>query len=65
LNVKTLLNRIDLSEDEKVYFGEFLDFYKPFSVLAYDEREILCEKVRAILTRKAQKLRDFYDLFIL
>jgi hypothetical protein len=25
----------------------------------------LCEKVRAILTRKAQKLRDFYDLFIL
>jgi predicted nucleotidyltransferase component of viral defense system len=42
-----------------------LDFYKPFSVIAYDEREILCEKVRAILTRKAQKLRDFYDLFIL
>jgi hypothetical protein len=65
MNVKTLLDKIDLSEDEKVYFGEFLDFYKPFSVIAYDEREILCEKVRAILTRKAQKLRDFYDLFIL
>ena len=33
--------------------------------MAYDEREILCEKVRAILTRRAQKLRDFYDLFML
>jgi predicted nucleotidyltransferase component of viral defense system len=65
MNVKTLLDKIDLSEDEKVYFGKFLDFYKPLSVIAYDEREILCEKVRAILTRKAQKLRDFYDLFIL
>jgi len=42
-----------------------LNFYKPFQALAYDEREILCEKVRAILTRQAQKLRDFYDLFIL
>jgi hypothetical protein len=43
----------------KCILGEFLDFYKPFSVLAYDEREILCEKVRAILTRKAQKLKGF------
>jgi hypothetical protein len=34
-------------------------------VQAYDEKEILCEKVRAILTRRAQKLRDFYDLYML
>jgi len=63
--VKTLLNIDELKKDEKVYFDEFLEFYKPFQVIAYDEREILCEKVRAILTRRAQKLRDFYDLFIL
>jgi len=63
--VKTLLNMDELKKDEKVYFDEFLEFYKPFQVTAYDEREILCEKVRAILTRKTQKLRDFYDLFIL
>lgn len=63
--VKTLLNEAGLKKDEKAYFDEFLDFYKPFQVNAYDEREILCEKVRAILTRKAQKLRDFYDLFVL
>jgi len=60
---KTLLSNAKLSKDEKIYFHDFLDFYKPIKVLAYDEREILCEKVRAILTRRTQKLRDFYDLF--
>jgi predicted nucleotidyltransferase component of viral defense system len=65
VGVKTLLDKTELKEDEKVYFEEFLEFYKPFEIVAYDEREILCEKVRAILTRKAQKLRDFYDLFVL
>jgi len=63
--VKTLLNIDELKKDEKVYFDEFLEFYNPFQVTAYDERDILCGKVRAILTRRAQKLRDFYDLFIL
>jgi hypothetical protein len=63
--VKTLLEGVVISKDEEVYFEDFLRFYKPFEVLAYDEREILCEKVRAILTRRAQKLRDFYDILIL
>ncbi|MHA1627233.1 MAG: nucleotidyl transferase AbiEii/AbiGii toxin family protein [Candidatus Asgardarchaeia archaeon] len=62
---KTLLSGAKLSKDEEAYFEEFLDFYKPLQVEAYDEREIFCEKVRAILTRRAQKLRDFYDLYIL
>lgn len=65
ITVKTLLDGIALSKDEKAYFEEFLNYYKPFKVKAYDEREILCEKIRAILTRKAQKLRDYYDLFML
>jgi len=63
--VKTLLDGVDLKRDEKAYFEEHLTHYMPFEVEAYDEREILCEKVRAILTRRAQKLRDFYDLFVL
>ena len=63
--VKTLLDNVQLSKDDKAYFEEFLDFYRPFKVKAYDKREILCEKVRAILTRRTQKLRDFYDLFML
>jgi hypothetical protein len=63
--VKTLLDVADLKREERAYFKELLDFYKPFQINAYDEKEILCEKVRAILTRKSQKLRDFYDLFVL
>ena len=62
---KTLLNGVKLSRNEIAYFRDFLNFYKPLKILAYDEREILCEKARAILTRRAQKLRDFYDLFML
>jgi predicted nucleotidyltransferase component of viral defense system len=62
---KTLLDDIEITKDERAYFEEFLNFYRSFDVLVYDEREILCEKVRAILTRRAQKLRDFYDLFML
>jgi predicted nucleotidyltransferase component of viral defense system len=65
VTVRTLLDNVQLSNDDKIYFEEFLKFYKPFKVKAYDEKEILCEKVRAILTRRAQKLRDFYDLFML
>ena len=65
VKVRTLLDEVKLSKNEEVYFEDFLNFYKPFKVKAYDEREILCEKVRAILTRRTQKLRDFYDLFIL
>ena len=63
--VKTLLDGVVLKRDEIVYFDEQLAYYAPFDVDVYDEREILCEKIRAILTRKAQKLRDFYDLFIM
>jgi predicted nucleotidyltransferase component of viral defense system len=63
--VKTLLYGASLKRDEKAYFEEQLAYYAPFEVDAYDEREILCEKVRAILTRRAQKFRDFYDLFML
>ncbi len=65
VKVKTLREGVVISKDEEVYFEDFLRFYKPFEVFAYDEREILCEKVRAILTRRAQKLRDFYDILIL
>ena len=63
--VKNLLDEAAIGKDEEAYFREFLDAYAPFKVPVYDEREILCEKVRAILTRRAQKLRDLYDLYML
>ena len=37
----------------------------PIRVIAYDPREILVEKCRAILTRTAAKSRDLVDLFLL
>jgi Nucleotidyl transferase AbiEii toxin, Type IV TA system len=37
----------------------------PIPVTAYDPREILVEKCRAILTRTAAKSRDLVDLFLL
>lgn len=63
--VRTLLDGATLRRDEEAYFKEFLSEYGSFKVPVYDEREILCEKVRAILTRRVQKLRDFYDLYML
>ena len=65
MQVTTLLDGVELQKDEQAYFDEFLQHYTPFSVEAYDEREIICEKMRAVMTRKVQKLRDLYDLYML
>ena len=63
--VRILIDRDSITDKEKAYFREFLEEYSEFMVFAYDLKETLCEKVRAILTRRVQKLRDFYDLYIL
>ena len=63
--VNHLLRGINITDEERAYFKQFLEEYCEFEVLAYDLREILCEKVRAILTRRVQKLRDLYDLYML
>ncbi len=62
---KTLLVGLELDREEKIYFADFINFYSPVNVLAYSKEELLCEKIRAILTRRGQKLRDFYDVFML
>lgn len=41
------------------------EYATPVPVIAYDPREILVEKCRAILTRTAAKSRDLVDLFLL
>lgn len=38
---------------------------KHIKIKAYDIKEILLEKVRAILTRRGVKLRDFVDIFLI
>lgn len=62
---ETLLAGRKIQDDEKAYFHEFLEFYHPLKLAAYSLEEILCEKIRAILTRQAMKLRDIYDVFMI
>jgi len=65
VNAKTLLEGVKLTNDEKAYFFEELERYSKLHLTAYSPEEILAEKIRAILTRRIQKLRDFYDVFML
>ncbi|PIU12818.1 MAG: hypothetical protein COT21_02930 [Hadesarchaea archaeon CG08_land_8_20_14_0_20_51_8] len=53
------------SGTDKKYFEEFVGFYEPMKCLVYDVREIACEKVRALLTRKGTKTRDVADLYFI
>lgn len=62
---RTLLEKVKLSNEEQAYFLDELEWYFPVPVTAYSPEEILAEKIRAILTRKVPKLRDFYDVFML
>jgi len=54
------------SEELRFLFPEHYGEYSasiPFNV--YDVREILCEKVRAVLTRRGFKERDFIDVYLI
>jgi len=55
----------NLTNEEKIYFQEFISFYKNRKLLAYDIKEIVSEKIRSLLTRKAIKSRDAIDLFFI
>jgi len=65
LKANTLLSwrHVKLTSREYEKYIEFLGNYYPVSLVAYSDREILVEKVRALLTRKEFKLRDLYDLY--
>lgn len=65
MDVLPILDVNTLSQVERKYFEEFLAFYLPLKYLVYDIREIACEKVRAILTRRGFKTRDALDLFFI
>lgn len=65
LKANTLLSWEGIEPTSKEYgkYMEFLGNYYPVHLLAYSDREILAEKVRALLTRKEFKLRDLYDVY--
>jgi len=52
-------------ELELLYPTYYSEYRKPISFKVYDIREILCEKVRAILTRRGFKERDFIDIYLI
>lgn len=50
----------------KFLYPEFYEEYSaPITLSMYDIREILCEKVRSILTRRGVKARDFVDAYMI
>ena len=44
---------------------EYARYTKEPKLMAYDMREIFCEKTRAILTRRGFKARDFLDIYLI
>jgi len=65
---KELLPLIELhqfTKEDQIYFKEFLEFYKPINIKVYHLKEIVAEKIRSLLTRKAIKSRDALDLLFI
>jgi hypothetical protein len=53
-------------EELKALFpDETAEYSKRIPFRVYDIREILCEKVRALLTREGTKARDFLDAYLI
>ncbi len=60
-----LIKPSQFTKEDQVYFKDFLDFYKILKMKVYDLKEIVAEKFRSILTRKAIKSRDAIDLLFI
>ncbi|MEK6889382.1 MAG: nucleotidyl transferase AbiEii/AbiGii toxin family protein [Nanoarchaeota archaeon] len=60
-----LIKPSQFTKEDQIYFKEFLDFYKIIKMKVYDLKEIVTEKFRSILTRKAIKSRDAIDLLFI
>jgi predicted nucleotidyltransferase component of viral defense system len=53
------------SEELAFLFPECSEYFQTIDMYVYDTREILCEKVRSILTRAGFKARDFLDVYLI
>jgi len=65
LEARNLLNVADEKELTFLFPEYAATLLARPKILAYDLREILLEKIRAILTRKGTKARDFVDVFLI
>ena len=61
--LKSLLKKRDAELSS--LFPEYSQYTEPISFDAYDIREILSEKVRALLTRRGTNARDFLDVYLI
>ncbi len=62
--LKSLLERPN--EELKALFPEeYKDYSEHIPFYTYDIKEIICEKIRSILTRKGVKARDFADVYLI
>lgn len=52
-------------EELEALFPEYIEYTEKISFDIYDIREILSEKVRALLTRGGTKARDFLDVYFI
>jgi predicted nucleotidyltransferase component of viral defense system len=48
-----------------LYGQDYTDYVNDALLYTYDKKEILCEKARAILTRRGIKARDFVDIYLI
>ena len=52
-------------EELNLLFPDFKEYNERINLAVYDPREILSEKIRAILTRQGTKARDFLDVYLI
>ncbi|HDM75987.1 MAG TPA: nucleotidyl transferase AbiEii/AbiGii toxin family protein [Deltaproteobacteria bacterium] len=64
MQAKNILSDIDTREFKFLY-PEAAEVLENPTILAYDIREILSEKIRAILMRRGTKARDYIDIYLI
>lgn len=55
----------DSGREAVALYPEAAQYFEPLELWSYDPKEIMCEKARAILTRRGVKSRDYVDLYML
>ena len=63
--IRSLLTGKTLEELKKLFPEDYGEYSRSIDFDVYDTREILCEKVRSILTRRGIKSRDFVDVYLI
>ena len=63
--LRSLISDITNNSLELFFPDEYARYSRIIRFPSFEQREILCEKVRAVLTRRGIKARDFLDVYLL